>query len=147
MRKINLEAAVGIFVLIGLFSLTYLSVRLGRLEVIGGEQYVVYAKFERAGGVKPGSVVEIAGVEVGKVKSVSLDEDYLARIGLAISRDVSIQDDAIASIKTKGLIGEKYVQISPGGSEELLSEGGEILDTESAVDIEGLISNYVFGKI
>jgi phospholipid/cholesterol/gamma-HCH transport system substrate-binding protein len=84
---------------------------------------------------------------VGKVKSVSLDEDYLARIGLAISRDVSIQDDAIASIKTKGLIGEKYVQISPGGSEELLSEGGEILDTESAVDIEGLISNYVFGKI
>lgn len=147
MRKINLEAAVGIFVLIGLFSLTYLSVRLGRLEVIGGEQYVVYAKFERAGGVKPGSVVEIAGVEVGKVKSVSLDEDYLARIGLAINRDVSIQDDAIASIKTKGLIGEKYVQISPGGSEELLSEGGEILDTESAVDIEGLISNYVFGKI
>lgn len=147
MRKINLEAAVGVFVLIGLFSLTYLSVRLGRLEVIGGEQYVVYAKFERAGGVKPGSVVEIAGVEVGKVKSVSLDEDYLARIGLAISRDVSIQDDAIASIKTKGLIGEKYVQISPGGSEELLSEGGEILDTESAVDIEGLISNYVFGKI
>lgn len=147
MRKINLEAAVGIFVLIGLFSLTYLSVRLGRLEVIGGEQYVVYAKFERAGGVKPGSVVEIAGVEVGKVKSVSLDKDYLARIGLAISRDISIQDDAIASIKTKGLIGEKYVQISPGGSEELLSDGGEILDTESAVDIEGLISNYVFGKI
>jgi phospholipid/cholesterol/gamma-HCH transport system substrate-binding protein len=147
MRRIDLEVSVGVFVLIGLFSLTYLSVRLGRMEVIGGQQYVVFAKFERAGGVKPGSVVEIAGVEVGKVKSVSLDNDYMARVGLAINKDVRIQDDSIASVKTKGLIGEKYVQISPGGSELHLSEGGEILDTESAVDLEGLISNYVFGKI
>lgn len=147
MRRIDLEVAVGVFVLIGLLSLTYLSVRLGRLEVIGGKEYVLFAKFERAGGVKPGSVVEIAGVEVGKVKSVSLGKDYLARVGLAINKDVSIQDDAIASVKTKGLIGEKYVQISPGGSDHLLSDGGEIMDTESAVDMEGLISKYVFGKI
>ncbi|GBE00713.1 putative phospholipid ABC transporter-binding protein MlaD [bacterium BMS3Bbin06] len=146
-KRFNIEVMVGFFVLIGILSLAYLSIRLGRLEVIGSKGYVVYAAFDRAGGIKPGSVVEIAGVEVGKVKSVVLDKDYQALVGIQLHRDVKIQEDAIASIKTKGLIGEKYIQITPGGSEKLIAKGGKIRDTESAIDIEDLISSYVFGKV
>ncbi len=146
-KKFNIEVMVGFFVLIGILSLAYLSIKLGRLEVIGGKGYVVYASFDRAGGIKQGSVVEIAGVEVGKVKSVVLDKDYQALVGIVLHSDVKIQEDAIASIKTKGLIGEKYIQITPGGSEKLIAKGGKIRDTESAIDIEDLISSYVFGKV
>jgi phospholipid/cholesterol/gamma-HCH transport system substrate-binding protein len=147
MKKFNIELAVGLFVILGILSLAYLSVRLGKLEVLGGKTYTVYAMFERAGGIRPGSVVEIAGVEVGRVKAVSLSEDYLATVALALDKEVKIQDDSIASVKTKGLIGEKYVQISPGGSEEIIPEEGLIRDTESSADIEELLSSYVFGKI
>lgn len=147
MRKFDLELAVGFFVIIGILSLVYLSVRLGKLETIGGGRYIVYAEFANAGGVKPGAVVEIAGVEVGKVKSLRLDKDYRAFATFTIAKDVEIQEDAIASIKTKGLIGEKYVQITPGGSDKLIASGGKIKETESAVDIEELVSKYIFGKV
>jgi phospholipid/cholesterol/gamma-HCH transport system substrate-binding protein len=145
-KKFDLELTVGIFVLIGFLSLGYLSIRLGKLEMVGGAGYTVYAEFANAGGIKPGSVVEIAGVEIGKVRSVRLD-NYSARASIWIYKDVKIQDDAIASIKTKGLIGEKYVQVAPGGSDIYLTEGGKIRETESALDIEELVSKYVFGKV
>lgn len=147
MKKFDLELAVGLFLLVGIICLGYISVKLGKLEVLGGEYYTVYADFAKAGGIKPGSSVEIAGVEVGKVKSIRLGKDYEALVGLQISSKVKIQEDAIASVKTKGLIGEKFVQITPGGSEKILADGGKIRETESAVDIEELISKYVFGKV
>lgn len=144
--KVDKELAVGFFLLIGIFSLVYISVRLGRLEVIGGKYNTVYADFEKAGGIKPGAVVEIAGVEAGRVKSIRLN-NYQALVELTINKDIKIQEDAIVSIKTKGLIGEKYVQITPGGSDKILSNGGKIRETESAIDIEEIISKYVFGKV
>jgi phospholipid/cholesterol/gamma-HCH transport system substrate-binding protein len=147
MKKFDLELAVGFFLLIGILCLGYISVKLGKLEVIGGEYYTVYADFAKAGSIKPGSNVEIAGVEVGRVRSIHLDKDYQAHVGLQISGKVKLQEDAIASIKTKGLIGENYVQITPGGSDRMLADGGKIRETESAVDIEELISKYVFGKV
>lgn len=147
MKRFDMELAVGVFMLFGIACLAYISVKLGKLEVFGSGGYSVYAYFEKSGGLKPGSVVEIAGVEVGKVRSINLSKDYQAKVELMIRKGVPIQEDAIASVKTKGLIGEKYIQITPGGSERLLSEGGVIRDTESAVDIEELISKYVFGKI
>ncbi len=146
MKKVDLELAVGSFLLIGIFSLAYISVKLGKLEVLGGEGYVVYARFEQDGGVKVGAPVEIAGVPIGKVKSIRLDQ-YQALLELVINKEIKIQDDAIASIKTKGLIGEKYVQITPGGSEKDLANGGRITETESATDIESLIAKYIFGKV
>lgn len=146
-KRFDIEVIVGIFVLIGIFSLGYLSVRLGQVEVFGAERYTVYAEFAQAGGVKTGGDVEIAGVTVGSIKSITLGEDYLAEVAMSIDRDVEVQRDAIASIKTRGLIGEKYIQISPGGSEESVPPGGRIRDTEPAVDLEGLISQFVFGKI
>jgi len=147
MRKFDLELAVGIFVLIGIVALGYLSVKLGRLEVIGIRGYAIYAEFERAGGIKPGSVVEIAGVEVGRVKSIRLNEDYQALVELTIRYDIELQEDAIASIKTKGLIGERYIQITPGGSDRIIPDGGRMRETESAIDIEEMISKFIFGRV
>ncbi len=146
MKKIDLETAVGFFLLIGIISLAYISVKLGRLEVFGSKGYNVYAEFDQAGGIKPGASVEIAGVSIGKVTQVSLDK-YQALLTLEINRGIKLQNDSIASIKTKGLIGEKFVQVTPGASEKYISAGGSITDTESAIDIESLISKYVFGKV
>ncbi|MEW6002700.1 MAG: outer membrane lipid asymmetry maintenance protein MlaD [Nitrospirota bacterium] len=145
-KKITLETAVGFFLLIGIFSLAYLSVRLGKLEVIGGERYTVYAEFENSGGIKPGAAVEIAGVEVGKVNNIKLN-NYQALVQLSINKDVKIQEDAIASIKTSGLLGEKYIQIAPGASDKIIPDGGKIRETESAIDFEELLSKYLFGKV
>jgi len=145
-KKFDIELVVGAFLLIGILSMAYISVKLGKLQVIGGGGYTVYAEFTNAGGIKPGSSVEIAGVQIGRVDSISL-KDYEANIGITIDRGVKLQEDAIASVKTKGLIGEKFIQITPGGSGKYISPGGRIRDTESAVDIEELISKYAFGKV
>jgi len=146
MKKFDLELAVGFFMIIGIICLGYLSIKLGKMEVFGDEGYEIQAIFSNSGGLKSGSSVVIAGVEVGRVKRVVLD-DYQAKIFLNLPLNLKIQEDAIASIKTKGLIGEKYVEITPGGADELIKPGGRIRDTQSAIDFEELISNYVFGKI
>jgi phospholipid/cholesterol/gamma-HCH transport system substrate-binding protein len=147
MKKYNIELSVGFFLLLGILSLAYISINLGKLEIVGKDGYTVYAEFEKAGGIKPKAIVEIAGVEVGTVKSVSITPDYLARVELTIDKNIKLQEDVIASIKTKGLIGEQYLQISPGGSDNIIPDGGKIRETESAVDIEELISKYVFEKV
>jgi len=146
MKKFDLEFAVGLFMIVGILCLGYISIKLGKMEILGDKGYEVEAVFSNSGGLKAGSSVVIAGVDVGRVKEVVLD-DYQARVVLNLPLDVKIQEDAIASIKTKGLIGEKYVEITPGGADELIQPGGRIRDTQSAVDFEELISNYVFGKI
>ncbi|HHN64599.1 MAG TPA: outer membrane lipid asymmetry maintenance protein MlaD [Nitrospirae bacterium] len=147
MRKIDIELLVGVFVVLGILALGYISVNLGELEVLGKRGYTVYAEFDRTGGLKPGATVEIAGVKVGRVKEIHLSEDYTAVVALEIDRNVKLQEDAIVSIKTKGLIGEKYIEITPGGSERLLADGDRLRETESAVDLEELISKFVFGKV
>jgi len=146
MKKFDLEFAVGLFMIIGILCLGYISIKLGKMEILGDKGYEVEAVFSNSGGLKTGSSVVIAGVDIGRVKEVALD-DYQARVVLNLPLNVKIQEDAIASIKTKGLIGEKYVEITPGGADELIQPGGQIRDTQSAVDFEELISNYVFGKI
>ncbi len=146
MRKFDLELAVGIFMIAGMLCLAYLTIKLGQLEVLGDKGYEIQAVFSSSGGLKTGSSVVIAGVEVGRVKKVILD-DYQARVTMSLPLEVKIQEDAIASIKTKGLIGEKYVEISPGGLDENLEPGGVIRDTQPPIDIEQLISKYVFGTV
>ena len=146
MKKFDLELAVGIFMIAGILCLGYLSVKLGRMEFFRGRGYEVHAIFSNTGGLKNGSSVVIAGVEVGRVKQIVLD-DYQAKVFMILPEDIKIQDDAIASIKTKGLIGEKYIGITPGGSDRIVEPGELIRETEPAVDMEQLISNYVFGKL
>lgn len=147
MKKFGLETVVGLFVLAGILSLAWLSIKLGKMELFSNSGYTVKASFVKSGGVKPGATVEIAGVQVGRVKSVSLSEDYMAVLELNIKEGVKLQSDAIASVKTKGLIGEKYIEITPGGSDKILKDGDKITETESAVDIEELVSKYAFGKL
>ena len=146
MRRSVLDVGVGIFVIIGILALSWLSVKLGRVEFLGGQGYQVTADFPSVGGLKPGSTVEIAGVEIGRVESISLAE-YQARVRMWIRRDVKLQEDSIASIKTKGLIGEKYVRINPGGSDRLIPPNGRIREVEQPVDFEELLSKYIFGKV
>ena len=146
MRRSALELGVGVFVILGILALAYLSIKLGRVELFGGQGYIVTADFPSAGGLKPGATVEIAGVDVGRVDAITL-ADYQARVVMRINPGVKIQDDSIASIKTKGLIGEKYVRINPGGSERLVPPNGRIREVEAPVDLEELIAKYVFGKV
>ncbi|WP_455377720.1 outer membrane lipid asymmetry maintenance protein MlaD [Petrachloros mirabilis] len=146
MGKAKLEFIVGLFVLIGIFCLGYLSIKLGKLELIGGNVYEVVAQFNSASGLKPGSAVEIAGVEVGRVRAISLDEDRAA-VTLAVDNSVKLYTDTIASIKTRGIIGEKFLALSPGGGGDPLKPGDTIRDTESGLDLEELVSQYVHGKV
>jgi phospholipid/cholesterol/gamma-HCH transport system substrate-binding protein len=146
MKKFDLELAVGLFIIAGVICLGYLSIKLGKLEIVGERGYEIYGIFSNVGGLKAGSSVEIAGVNVGQVKSVRL-ENYQANVVLNLPNGLKVQEDAIVSVKTKGLIGEKYVEITPGGSEKIIKPGGRILETQSPIDIEELISKFVFGKI
>lgn len=146
MEKTKLEMAVGLFVLIGILCLGYLSIKLGKLELVGGDVYEVDAQFNTASGLKAGSTVEIAGVEVGRVRGITLNEDR-AMVKLAVNNTVKLYTDTIASIKTRGIIGEKFLALSPGGGGDLLKPGETIRDTESGLDLEELVSQYVHGKV
>ena len=146
MKRLSLETAVGIFVLIGIASIGYLTIKLGKMELIGGNHYIVDARFDSVSGLKIGASIEMSGVEIGKVDSIALDpEEQIAVVGLKILKAVDLTDDVVASVKTAGLIGDKYINITPGGSDTALKHGDEITETESVVDLEDLISKYVFG--
>ncbi|HET9607009.1 MAG TPA: outer membrane lipid asymmetry maintenance protein MlaD [Nitrospira sp.] len=146
MEKARLEFIVGVFVLTGIVCLGYLSIKLGKLELIGGNVYEVIAQFNTASGLKAGSSVEIAGVEVGRVRAITLNEDRAAVI-LAVDNKVKLYTDTIASIKTRGIIGEKFLALSPGGGGDPLKPGDTIRDTESGLDLEELVSQYVHGNV
>jgi phospholipid/cholesterol/gamma-HCH transport system substrate-binding protein len=146
MRKANLELIVGIFVLAGLGCLAYLAINLGKMEIYG-KGYQVYGNFDNVSGLKTGAVVEVAGVEVGQVTSIQLTPHYQARVGMKLHYGVEIHDDAIASVRTKGIIGDKFVKVSPGSSEKLIRPGGTIINTESSIDLEELLSSYIHGKV
>jgi phospholipid/cholesterol/gamma-HCH transport system substrate-binding protein len=148
MKNINVDAIVGLFVLAGFLAFVYMSLQLGEFSVFSMEKtYSVRAVFGNVSGLKRGALVEMAGVNVGKVSNISLGEDDRAQVELLLNNGVKITDDAIASIKTQGIIGDKYIKISQGGSEELLVDGAVITETESALDLEELVSKYIFGKV
>ena len=146
MKRIDTELLVGLFMIIGITCLTYLSIKLGRMEIIGDKGYKLYAEFSEIGGLKNGASVEIAGVEVGRVRNISLS-DYQEKLELQINSGVKIQEDSIAAVKTKGLLGEKYIQISPGGDEKIIPPGGKIRETQPPLDLEKAIGNFIFGKV
>ena len=144
--RLNLELVVGVFMVVGILCLGYLSIKLGKLDVLGRRGYELFAVFSDIGGLRNGAPVVIAGVDIGRVESIGL-EDYEARVVLQINPGLQMHEDAIVSIKTRGLIGEQYVQISVGAADEIIKPGGRIRRTESAVDIEALISKYAFGNL
>ena len=147
MKKYKLEMYVGIFVFIGLLCLAYMTVKLGKMEVFGNDGYMLTANFTSTTGLKVGATVEISGVQVGKVTGITLNKNYLSQVSIQLNKGVELSDDSIASVKTSGLIGDKYISISRGGSDVTLAEGDVLVETESSVDIEALISKYVFGGV
>ena len=148
MKKASIETAVGVFVFIGILCVGYLTVKLGKMELLGKDYYFLQAQFQSVSGLKVGANVEMAGVPIGKVEAISLDnEEQTARVRLRIQSGVIVTDDTIASVKTAGLIGDKYIKLSPGGSDIVLQSGDTLIETESALDLEELISKYVFGGV
>ncbi|MFH1981656.1 MAG: outer membrane lipid asymmetry maintenance protein MlaD [Pseudomonadota bacterium] len=148
MRRSSVEIAVGVFVVIGIFCVGYLTIQLGEVKWFGDNTYSIFGRFESVSGLKIGASVEIAGIPVGSIHAITLDhERQMAVVEMKIDKDVGITDDVIASVKTSGLIGDKFVKLTPGGSPDMLGPGDMIVDTESALDIEELVSKYVFGKV
>ena len=146
MRRSLIDLSVGVMMLVGAACLAYLSIYLARTDLGAGRTYHVRALFSNVGNLRRGAPVVIAGVEVGRVSSIRL-VDYQGEVVMSIQDGVVVQEDAIAAIRTQGLIGEKYITISPGGADEVLGEGDELHDTQSAVDLEELIGKVAFGKV
>ncbi len=140
------EIVVGIFVVAGLVCLGYLAIKLGKLDAFGNSGYVLYADFASVAGLRRGDAVEIAGVGVGRVDSMALVDDR-ARLTLRINPGVAVQEDAIASVRARGLIGDKFIAISPGASDRLIPSGGKIRETESPPDITDLIGKMIGGDV
>lgn len=148
MKEHYIETLVGIFVIIGIVCVGYLTIKLGKMEWIGENNYPIFARFQSISGLKKGAAVEMAGVQIGQVDTISLDlENQVALVKMKIRKDVVLKDDVIASVTTTGLIGDKYINLSPGGSDQVLKPGDVITETESAVNLEELISKYVFGGV
>lgn len=140
------DVIVGIFVLVGLLCLGYLAIKLGKLELFGSSGYVLIADFPSVAGLKPGDPVEIAGVRIGRVEAIKLADDR-ARLELRLQDGVKLQEDVIASVRARGLIGDKFVLITPGASEKIIPAGGKIRETDSPPDIPDLIGKFVAGDL
>jgi len=148
MKKYKIETIVGIFVIFGLIFVGYMTVKLGKVDFWGNNSYSLIAKFTTVTGLRIGSPVNILGIDVGRVEKITMDQaNQKAVVEIKIKKDIKIYDDAIAAIKTEGMIGDKYLDIDPGGSGTLLDPGGVITDTQAAVDIVELISKYAFGEV
>ena len=145
MKKINLEIVVGAFLLAGFISFSWLAVKMGDINPFQNETYPVTARFTSISGLKEGSTIELAGVVVGKVSQIELDAgEYEAVVHLNIDKTIELTDDSIASIRTSGIIGDKFIKLTPGGSDIFLEAGDEIDETESSISLEELVSKYIF---
>ena len=148
MKKYTQETVVGIFVVIGLLAIAYMTVKLGNVGFLGENTYTLYAKYSNVTGLRVGNPVNMLGLEIGRVQKFEMDqENQVAVVTLKINNGIEIYDDAIASIKTEGLIGDKFVSIDAGGGGDLLENGDTITDTESPTDIMELVSKYAFGDV
>ena len=148
MKQSSIELGVGIFVLLGIICVGYLTLRLGEIEVLGDNYYFLDARFTSVTGLKVGAQVEIAGVQVGQVDAIHLDpKENVAMVRLKIKEGVKLSEDTIASVQTAGLLGDRFIQLSPGGSDVFLNSGDKIIETEPALNIESLIRKYAFGKL
>ncbi|PIE73180.1 MAG: outer membrane lipid asymmetry maintenance protein MlaD [Deltaproteobacteria bacterium] len=147
MKKRSLETVVGLFVLLGFAAFGYLALQLGEVPFLNsGKQYIINAEFDNVAGVKKGASVQVAGVVVGQVAGIRLGENEEAILELQIDKAIQLPVDSMASVKSQGIIGDKFIQLSLGGDEELYKPGDTIVDTESSLDIESLVSKFAFGK-
>jgi len=138
------QLIVGLFALLGIGALGYLSVRLGKISIFPTPGYTLYANFDNVSGLKTGDQVQLAGVPIGKVQSISI-QDNRAHIGMRINTGIQIDTDAIAAIKTSGIIGDKYVSVALGSGEHNLANDGSFKpgNTQSAFVLEDAIGQLI----
>ena len=146
MKQSNIELSVGAFVLLGIAAIVWFAIQAGAGVAIGGS-YEVNARFTNVGGLRPGNQVFIAGVPVGRVEKIDLNSQYAAIVQMNVREDVRLPTDTIASVKTSGLIGDKFIALAPGADSRNLAPGGMITDTESVMDLESLIRRFAFGNV
>jgi phospholipid/cholesterol/gamma-HCH transport system substrate-binding protein len=148
MKKFQYETVAGIFVLIGLVCVGYMTVKLGRVRLLGDDSYSLYARFNSVSGLRAGNPVEMLGIQIGEVAGFRLDQEkQVVMAEFKIREGIKVYEDAIASIKTSGLIGDRYVSLDAGGSGSILKPGEVIAQTESPLDLSDLIGKYAFGDI
>ena len=148
MNKYAMETTVGVFFFVGLLLIGIMTVKLGHVSLFGDKTYPLSARFTSVTGLRVGSPIYMFGIEVGRVERLTMDQkDRRAAVDLQIKQGIKVYDDAIATIKTEGLIGDKYLRIDPGGAGELLNPGGTITETQPDLDIGELIGKYAFGDV
>jgi phospholipid/cholesterol/gamma-HCH transport system substrate-binding protein len=147
MKMLDSELLVGLLLLCGIAGLVYMSLHLGQIGFGKSDEYAVQAEFTNAGGLQDGALVELAGVNVGRVVAVQLTQDYRAHVTIHLKPTVVLKEDATAAIKSAGLIGERYVEILPGTAANQIAPGGYIRNTEPPVDMQEIIQKFIFGDV
>ena len=148
MQRKSLDVWVGLFVLLGAAAIMFLALKVGNLSSMNfGPGYTLTARFDNIGGLKPRAPVKSAGVVVGRVESIGFDDkSFQATVTMRMQGDVKFPKDSSAKILTSGLLGEQYIGIEPGGDDKNLAEGDRVKDTQSAIVLENLISQFLFSK-
>ncbi len=147
MKNIGLDFIVGLFVIMGAALLLYMSVSIGGASLSDAGQYSLIARFENTSGLKEGAFVEVSGVRVGQARSIVFDpESYESVVEIVLDESINVPDDSIASIRTAGIIGDRFIKITPGGSDLYMANGEEFLETEPSISLEELISKYMFSN-
>lgn len=141
-RTFTTEFFVGIFSILGLGCFAYLAINIAGIRFFETNSYEVVAEFDDISGLEQGAPVEIAGVPIGSVRNIDLNSTR-AKVFLQIQNGVPLRDDDLAIIRTKGIIGDRYIKIVPGGSEAKVPPGGELTETNSAVDFEDIIGKII----
>ena len=148
MRKSAIDVWVGIFVAIGLLAALFLALKVGNMDAVSFQPtYTITARFDNIGGLKPRAPVKSAGVVVGRIADIRFDDTtYQATVTMTLERSYQFPKDSAAKILTSGLLGEQYVGLEAGGSDQMLAQGNMITQTQSAVVLENLISQFLYNK-
>jgi phospholipid/cholesterol/gamma-HCH transport system substrate-binding protein len=148
MRKSAIDVWVGIFVAIGLLAALFLALKVGNMNAVSFQPtYTITARFDNIGGLKPRAPVKSAGVVVGRIADIRFDDTtYQATVTMTLERSYQFPKDSSAKILTSGLLGEQYVGLEAGGSDQMLAQGNMISQTQSAVVLENLISQFLYNK-
>jgi phospholipid/cholesterol/gamma-HCH transport system substrate-binding protein len=148
MKKYSKETTVGFFMVAGLVFIAYMAINLGKISLFGDNTYVINARFQKVNGLRTGNPVTMFGLRIGTVSAMEMDQkDQMAVVRMKIKKGIQIYEDAIASIKTEGLIGDKYVDIDAGGGLDPIAPGGTIVDTVPPVDVGDIIGKFAFGSV
>jgi phospholipid/cholesterol/gamma-HCH transport system substrate-binding protein len=148
MKKSAIDVWVGLFVAIGMLAMLFLALKVGNMSAVSfAPTYTVSARFDNIGGLKPRAPVKSAGVVVGRIATIQFDDTtYQATVTMTIEKAYQFPKDSSAKILTSGLLGEQYIGLEAGGDEQMLADGGKITQTQSAIVLENLISQFLYNK-